>query len=207
MRGIAHRAQSLRTFVRIDMEDSPAVDRTLHVYRTLRAEGLSNIGLVVQSYLYRSQDDTRALLSEGASIRLVKGAYKEPADVAFPRKADVDASFDRLAQMIIDAALEQGAEPAPPDGKAPPMAAIATHDVKRIAFARQYADRVGLPKQALEFQMLYGIRSDLQDALAQEGYPVRVYVPYGTEWYPYFTRRLAERPANLWFFLTNLLRP
>ena len=108
--------------------------------------------------------------------------------------------------MIMDEALSRGAEPAAPNGKLPPLTAIATHDEKRISFACNYAEDIGFPREALEFQMLYGIRTNLQRSLAKEGYPVRVYVPYGTEWYPYYVRRLAERPANLWFFLSNLLR-
>lgn len=206
MRCIARQGASFGVFIRIDMEDSPTVDRTLQIYRALRAEGFKNIGLVIQSYLYRSKQDTAALVAEGTQLRLVKGAYKEPADVAYPRKSDVDKSFDELTRMTIDGALDHGAEPATSDGRVPPMAAIGSHDENRIAYARRYAETVGLPKSALEFQMLYGIRSDLQRNLASEGYPVRVYVPYGTEWYPYFVRRLAERPANVWFILSNLFR-
>jgi proline dehydrogenase len=206
VRCIARQAASLGTFVRIDMEDSPTVDHTLQIYHALRQEGFDNIGLVIQSYLYRSREDTAALLAEGTRIRLVKGAYKEPADIAYPRKSDVDRCFDDLTRMVIDASLDRGSQPAAEDGRVPPIAAIGTHDEKRIELAREYAERVGLPKSALEFQMLYGIRSDLQRRLAAEGYPVRVYVPYGTEWYPYFMRRLAERPANVWFLLSNLLR-
>lgn len=203
---IAHQASELGIFVRIDMEDSPVIDATLAIYQAIRESGLNNVGLVIQSYLYRSESDVRTLLSQGTRIRLVKGAYKEPPEVAFPKKKDVDGNFDLLTRLIIDAALEQGSEVAARDGKLPPLTAIATHDEKRIEFARQYADQVGLPRQALEFQMLYGIRTNLQYSLAEQGYPVRVYVPYGTEWYPYFVRRLAERPANLWFFLSHLFR-
>jgi proline dehydrogenase len=206
VRCIARQAASLGTFVRIDMEDSPTVDHTLQIYRALREEGFTNVGLVIQSYLYRSREDMAGLLAEGARIRLVKGAYKEPADIAYPKKADVDRCYDDLTRMAIDASLDYGSQPAADDGRVPPMAAIGTHDEKRIEYARKYAETVGLPKSALEFQMLYGIRSDLQQRLAADGYPVRVYVPYGTEWYPYFMRRLAERPANVWFFLSNLFR-
>ncbi len=206
MRRLLHRAAECGMFIRIDMEDSAAVDRTLRLYRSLKAEGLINTGVVIQSYLYRSEQDVKDLLAEGARIRLCKGAYKEPPEVAFPRKADVDANFDRLAALMIDAALAAGAAPGSEDGRYPPLAAIATHDPRRIQFAKDHAARVGLPRQALEFQMLYGIRADLQQALAQEGYPVRVYVPYGTEWYPYTMRRLAERPANVWFFVSNFFR-
>lgn len=206
MRCIARQADSLGTFVRIDMEDSSTVDQTLRIYRALRSEGFKNIGLVIQSYLYRSRDDMAGLLAEGTRIRLVKGAYKEPATIAYPRKSDVDECFDDLTRMAIDASLDFGSMPATDDGRFPPIAAIGTHDEKRIDYARRYAETVGLPKTALEFQMLHGIRSDLQRRLARDGYPVRVYVPYGTEWYPYFMRRLAERPANVWFILSNLLR-
>ncbi len=206
LRLIARRAKRCHCFVRIDMEDSPVVDKTLSVVHQLRDEGFTNLGLVIQSYLYRSERDTTKALERGAHIRLVKGAYDEPPEVAYPRKRDVDANFDRLARLIMDQAKAMGAEPGTPDGKTPPVTAIATHDEARIQFAVDYARSIGLKKQALEFQMLYGIRSDLQQDLAERGYPVRVYVPYGTEWYPYFVRRLAERPANLWFFLSNLLR-
>jgi proline dehydrogenase len=126
--------------------------------------------------------------------------------VAYPKKADVDANYDRLAELLIDGSLSAGAETISLNGKIPPIPAIASHDPKRLAHAKEYARKVGLPKGALEFQMLHGIRRDLQDQCAQEGYPVRIYVPYGTEWYPYFVRRLAERPANVWFFISNFFR-
>lgn len=206
MRRIASRAAEFGTLVRIDMEDSSTVDRTLQIQHTLREEGLTNIGLVIQAYLYRSQEDLKMLLASETPIRLCKGAYKEPPELAYPKKADVDANYDRLTAMMLEAAREQGARPASPDGKVPPLAAIGTHDRRRIAFAKRHAEAIGLPKSAVEFQMLYGIRQDLQIALAREGYPVRIYVPYGTEWYPYFMRRLAERPANLAFFLKALAR-
>lgn len=196
----------LGNFIRIDIEDSPVVDETLNIYQKLSDAGLSNVGMVIQSYLFRSEIDTSNLLSTGTRIRLVKGAYQEPPEIAFPDKKDVDSNFDRLTKIIMDAAMTLGSEVASPDGKLPPITAIATHDEKRIKFACDYADRIGLPKGALEFQMLYGIRTNLQLTLLRQGYPVRVYVPYGTEWYPYFVRRLAERPANLWFFLSNFFR-
>jgi len=206
MRRIALQAAEFGIMVRIDIEDSPVVERTWQIYRSLSAEGVANVGLAIQSNLYRSQEDARALANEGAHFRLCKGAYREPVNVAFPRKADVDANFDLLAKILIDAALVDGADPVISSGKIPPVTAIATHDIKRIDFARDYALKVGLPKSALEFQMLLGIRGDIQQSLVAEGYPVRIYVPHGTEWYPYFTRRLAERPANLWFFLSNFFR-
>jgi proline dehydrogenase len=146
------------------------------------------------------------VLEDGGYIRLCKGAYKEPPEVAFPKKRDVDENYDRLAAMLIDAAKAQAAQGVSENGRVPPMTVIASHDPKRLAFAKTYAQKVGLPKHALEFQMLYGIRRDLQEEAVAEGYPVRVYVPYGTEWYPYYVRRLAERPANLWFFISNFFR-
>lgn len=206
LRTILEYARSQGNFVRIDMEDSPWVDLTLDLYRQMVDCCLDNSGVVIQSYLYRSEQDVRGLTAQGARIRLCKGAYKEPASVAYPRKSDVDANYDRLAQIMMDAALARGAQPLSPDGRIPPPPAFATHDPKRIAFARAYAEKIGLSRNAIEFQMLYGIRRDLQEQIAQEGYPVRVYVPYGTEWYPYFMRRLAERPANVWFFVSNFFR-
>jgi proline dehydrogenase len=193
-------------FVRIDMEHSGIVDQTLQVYRDARAKGLDNLGVVIQSYLYRSREDTQALLAQGAPIRLVKGAYDEPAEVAFPAKSDVDSEYDALARLMIDRAVSAGATPTSDDGRIPPIAALGTHDSDRIDDACSYAEAAGLPRRALEFQLLFGIRIELGRRLGREGYPVRVYVPYGTEWYPYFMRRLAERPANLWFFLSNLVR-
>ncbi|MCK5318377.1 MAG: proline dehydrogenase family protein, partial [Anaerolineales bacterium] len=206
MRCIATRAAEYGTLVRIDMEDSSTIERTLKIYNILKDEGLTNVGLVIQSYLYRSEEDVRKLLEQGTRIRLCKGAYNEPPEVAFPKKSDVDANFDRLTALMIDGSQSQGSVPASADGKVPPITALGTHDEKRTVFACKHAEKAGLPKEALEFQMLYGIRSDLQDALHASGYPVRVYVPFGTEWYPYFMRRLAERPANLWFFITALVR-
>lgn len=204
---ILQRAKEHRNFIRIDMEDTPYTDLTIAIYLSMLERGFTNrhVGMVIQSYLYRAEADTRRLLERQTRIRLVKGAYKEPPDKAFPKKADVDANYDLLAKLLIDASLTFGTRESE-DRRIPPIAAIATHDEKRIEFAKAYAAKAGLPKEALEFQMLYGIRRDLQESLAQEGYPVRVYVPFGTHWYPYFMRRLAERPANIWFFLSNLFR-
>ena len=168
--------------------------------------GFDNVGTVIQSYLYRSEEDVRQLTEECTGIRLCKGAYKEPAEIAYPKKADVDASFDHLAQIMIDGALASGCPTLSENGYIPPRPALASHDERRIQNALAYVEKVGLPKKAIEFQMLYGIRRDLQENLAKQGYPVRVYVPYGTEWYPYYVRRLAERPANLWFFISNFFR-
>lgn len=202
---ILARARQNKNFIRIDIEDTPYTDKTINLYYAMRAKGYDNVGMAVQSYLYRAEADTRRMLRDGARIRLVKGAYNEPPDKAFPRKADVDANFDLLAKILLDASLANGSALSA-DGRVPPIPAIATHDERRIAFAKSYAKKIGLPAAGLEFQMLYGIRRDLQEALAREGYPVRVYVPFGTHWYPYFMRRLAERPANIWFFLSNLFR-
>lgn len=204
---IVRRAAQYGIFVRIDMEDSPWVDSTLRLYRKIRfSENLDNVGVVLQSYLYRSEDDLRQLLKDKTRIRLCKGAYKEPPEIAFPQKNDVDDNYDRLGELLMDCSLEVGNMPVSPDGKTPPIPALATHDEKRIEHAKEYHQKIGLPKGHMEFQFLFGIRRDIQEQLVAEGYPVRIYIPYGTEWYPYFMRRLAERPANLWFFLSNFLR-
>lgn len=202
---ILARAKQNNTFIRIDIEDTPYTDKTINLYYVLREKGYENVGMAVQSYLYRAEADTRRMAQDATPIRLVKGAYKEPPDKAFPKKADVDANYDLLAKILIDASLANGAKLSN-DGRVPPIPAIASHDEKRIAFAKSYAEKAGLPKNGLEFQMLYGIRRDLQESLAKEGYPVRVYVPFGTHWYPYFMRRLAERPANIWFFVSNFFK-
>jgi len=193
-------------FVRIDMEDTPYTDQTIGLYQQMHRQGYRNVGMVLQSYLYRTEADARRLLVDMTPIRLVKGAYQEPPDKAFPKKADVDANFDLLAKIMLDAALAAKSPSIAADGCFPPLPAIGTHDEKRIEFARQYAERIGLPKAAYEFQMLYGIRRDLQERLVRQGYLVRVYVPFGTHWYPYYVRRLAERPANIWFFVSNFFR-
>jgi proline dehydrogenase len=203
---ILTRARQYQNFVRIDMEDTPYTDKTLAMYHRMRQKGFENTGVAIQSYLYRSEKDTRELVKEGARFRLIKGAYKEPPNLAFPKKVDVDANFDCLTQIVIDGALAAGSLQVSADGCIPPIPAIGSHDEKRLNFAKAYAAKVGLPRQAIEFQMLYGIRRDLQEKCLQEGYPVRIYVPYGTHWYPYFMRRLAERPANVWFFISNYFR-
>jgi proline dehydrogenase len=205
---ILEKVKECKNYLRIDMEDTPYTDITLAMYYSMLQRGFNvgQVGMVVQSYLYRTEADVRKLLEYNTHLRLVKGAYKEPSDKAFPKKADVDANYDLLTKLMIDAALKIEANRVSGDGRVPPIPAIATHDQKRIAFAKQYADKVGLPKEALEFQMLYGIRRDLQEQLVNEGYPVRVYVPFGTHWYPYFMRRLAERPANIWFFVSNYFK-
>ena len=202
---ILARARKNNTFVRVDIEDTPYTDKTINLYYAMREKGYENVGMAVQSYLFRSEADTRRMAQDGVRIRLVKGAYKEPPDKAFPKKADVDANYDLLAKILIDASIAFNTQLSK-NGRIPPIPAIASHDEKRIAFAKSYAEKAGLPKDGLEFQMLYGIRRDLQEKLAKEGYPVRVYVPFGTHWYPYFMRRLAERPANIWFFVSNFFK-
>jgi proline dehydrogenase len=206
LREILTHAKALGNFIRVDMEDSPVTQVTLDLLLQMHREGFDNVGLVIQSYLFRSEEDTCNLIRNGIPVRLCKGAYKEPAEVAFPKKSDVDSNYDRLAELLMKGALEQGSKPLSADGRFPPLTGLATHDDKRIANAKAFAHSINLPKSALEFQMLYGIRRDLQEQAAKEGYPVRVYVPYGTEWYPYYMRRLAERPANVWFFISNFFR-
>ncbi|HZY46074.1 MAG TPA: proline dehydrogenase family protein [Anaerolineae bacterium] len=189
------KAKSIGSFVRIDMEGTPYTERTLAIYRSLRKE-FDNLGIVIQAYLYRTEKDIDSLCAEGAKVRLCKGAYKEPADKAFPKKADVDANYIRLTKKLLSAkARAKGTR-----------GAIATHDPKMIEATRQYAAEANVPHDEFEFQMLFGIRRELQRQLASEGYAMRVYVPYGTEWYPYFMRRLAERPANVWFVLSNMFK-
>jgi len=205
---ILEHAKHQCNFVRIDIEDTPYTDVTISIYKALLERGFTTrqVGMAVQSYLYRAEADVRSLLELGTRIRLVKGAYREPADKAYPKKADTDANYDLLTKILIDGALAIESNTLSEDGRIPPIPAIASHDEKRIEFAKQYAEKVGLPKNAIEFQMLYGIRRDLQEQLVREGFPVRVYIPFGREWYPYFMRRLAERPANIWFFISNFFR-
>ena len=189
-RTIVEAAHRHNNFVRIDMEDSSKTDGTLEVFVRLRRE-FENVGIVVQAYLYRTEEDVGDLLNRGARIRLCKGAYKEPPAVAFPRKADVDANFIKLAAKLLDSGIYHG---------------IATHDENIIGAVRAAAKERNLQSGDFEFQMLYGIRRDLQERLVRDGYRLRVYVPYGRYWYPYFMRRLAERPANVAFILRNLIR-
>jgi proline dehydrogenase len=190
-------ARSYGNKVRIDMEESEVVDITLDIYHALRYEfGCDNVGVVIQSYLYRSEEDVRTLIAEGAGVRLCKGAYLEPPEVAFPEKTDTDRNFVKLMQMLLSPEAEQNGV----------YAGIATHDEQMIEATIEHVTKQNFPSKGFEFQMLYGIRRDLQEMLVNQGYKMRVYVPYGTAWYPYFVRRLAERPANLWFFVSNLLR-
>ena len=176
-------------FVRIDMEQSQWVDPTLDVFERVWRAGHRNVGVVLQSYLYRTADDLARVNALGARVRLCKGAYREPPSVAHPRKADVDASFVRLMQLL----LEDGVDPA-----------FATHDPEMIAATRAHARALGLAPDRFEFQMLFGVRRDLQARLVDQGHRVRVYVPFGSEWFPYFMRRLGERPANVLFVLRSL---
>ena len=203
VRQVVERAQATGNFVRIDMEGTPHTERTLAIFRALHCE-FDNVGAVLQAYLYRTEQDLLALTTERARLRLCKGAYNEPPDKAFPRKDQVDANYIRLAHILLDRA--QALPPADSGGRTPPMPAIATHDEKIIAAVKAYAAGKKIPREYFEFQMLYGIRRELQEQLAAEGYPVRVYVPYGLQWYPYYMRRLAERPANVWFFVSNLFK-
>jgi proline dehydrogenase len=207
---ILENARGCQNFVRIDMEDSPVTSQTLDIYRAMRQAGFDNVGVVLQAYLRRTETDLQALLPLEARVRLCKGAYNEPAGVAFPGKSDVDANYDRLACQLLDHVAgfpEDTQRTAAGSGSFfPPRPAFATHDPQRITHTIAYAESLRLPKDAFEFQMLYGIRRDLQADLVAQGYAVRIYVPYGTHWYPYLMRRLAERPANLWFMLSNALR-
>jgi proline dehydrogenase len=187
------------------MEDSTITQDTLDLVYWLKST-YSGLGAVIQSYLYRSEKDVMNLTNECIPIRMVKGAYKEPAQVAFPKKKDVDDNFDLLTKICLDKISYCDYPEISDNGRYPPIIAIASHDESRIENAINYANSKDLSKRTYEIQMLYGIRRDLQKKYSEQGYPVRVYVPYGTHWYPYFMRRLAERPANVWFFFSNLLR-
>jgi proline dehydrogenase len=179
-----------RNFVRIDMEDSSKTDATLQIFKQLYQE-YGNVGIVLQAYLYRTEKDLNEVLAMGARVRLCKGAYQEPDSVAFPEKSAVDANYVKLMKRLLTSGIYHG---------------IATHDQRMIRAAKEFAAREGIGQDQFEFQMLYGVRRDLMLQLAEEGYRVRAYVPYGVHWYPYFMRRLAERPENVWFVLKNLLK-
>ena len=179
------------SFIRIDMEQSQFVDATLRIYRRLRHDGFDNVGTVLQAYLYRTPDDLGSLLALAPNLRLVKGAYLEPEDIAYPRKADVDAVYARLAERMLSGTGH---------------VAIATHDETLIDHTIRYTEEHGVPRERFEFQMLYGVRPQLQLDLVRRGYKVLVATPYGPEWYPYLMRRLGERPANLLFFAKNTFR-
>ena len=191
LRQIVSLASDLGNFVRIDMEDSHHLPATLEIFRRIRQE-YEQVGTVIQAYLYRSESDLRALQQMGANLRLVKGAYREPPQVAFPDKRDVDANFRKLIELQLNSGC---------------FCAIATHDDAIIGWALEYIRNANLSKERYEFQMLYGIRPGLQRELVEAGQPLRIYIPYGRSWYPYFMRRLAERPENVKFVLRGLLRP
>jgi proline dehydrogenase len=190
---LVEHAVRINSFVRVDMEGSPYTQRTLDFVRQLhRLPGhAGRVGTVIQSYLYRSEPDVNDLLSERIRIRLCKGAYKEPAEIAFPQKTDVDANYIKLAKIMLKSGVYHG---------------LATHDERIIAEMKRFATAERIPASAYEFQMLYGVRRDLQQELVREGYRLRVYIPFGTEWYPYYMRRLAERPANVLFIARQMVR-
>ena len=193
VRRILDHAKRLGIFLRIDMEGSAHTQRTLDLFERelFPAYGRDIVGIVVQSYLFRTASDVDRLIAAGARVRICKGAYKEPATVAFPAKADVDRTFAELMEKLV----ERG-----------PYPGIATHDEALIERAKRFVQSKGIPLDRFEFQMLNGVRRDLQERLVQEGYRLRVYVPFGTQWYPYFMRRLAERPANIAFIVGSVLK-
>ena len=203
---ILEKARETGNFLRIDMEDSDLTEKTINMYLWAREAGYANVGIVIQSYLYRSEKDIELMNKFDTRVRLCKGAYKEPESVAFPKKSQVDENFDILVTLLFSNAQKHGFPLLSNDGRTPPIPALATHDQKRIEYAIQEARVRSTPPGAFEFQMLYGIRRDMQEELVKQGFPVRIYVPFGTHWYPYFMRRLAERPANLWFFASNFFR-
>ena len=187
---VEHAAQ-VDSFVRIDMEGSPYTEATIAMTERLYARHPCRVGTVLQAYLFRTEGDAERLLKQGIRIRLCKGAYKEPAEIAFPLKADVDANYVKLAERMMTSGVFCG---------------IATHDEAIVEKLLKFVRDNNVRKSAFEFQMLYGIRRDLQRRLAKQGFGVRVYVPFGPEWYPYFMRRLAERPANVLFLMRNFLK-
>jgi len=191
--GLVAKAAALKSFVRVDMEGSPYTQRTLDFVRKLHGQPGNRgvVGTVIQSYLYRSEADVYNLLGDGIRIRLCKGAYQEPPEIAFQKKSDVDGNYVKLMKILVKSGIYHG---------------LATHDESIINEAKRFALRENIARDAFEFQMLHGIRRDLQQSLVREGWRMRVYIPFGTEWYPYLMRRLAERPANVFFILKNLLR-
>ncbi len=189
-RTILEAARNVGGFVRIDMEGSAYVDRTMDLFEHLHDAFPETVGIVIQTYLYRARADVERMIDRNARVRLVKGAYAEPATVAFREKSEIDDNYLRLMYLL----LEKGNYPA-----------IATHDTALIDAAKAFAVDHQIPPDRYEFQMLYGVRKDLQKSLVNDGYRMRVYVPFGTEWYPYFTRRIAERPANAFFVLRQFL--
>lgn len=191
-RRVVEDAQRRGNFVRVDMEGSNVTQVTIDIFKRLRSEfGLNDVGIVLQSYLYRTYADAQELIKLPARIRICKGAYNEPPEVAFPDKKDVDDNYVKVMQLLLSSGIYHG---------------IATHDPKMIDATIDFATKEGIGKEKYEFQMLYGVRRDLQRQLARDGFNMRVYVPYGKHWYPYFMRRLAERPANIWFVMKNMLK-
>ena len=191
-RQVVEEAHRRGNFVRVDMEDSAVTQVTIDIFKRLRAEfGLNDVGIVLQSYLRRTYADAQELVKLPARIRICKGAYNEPPEVSFPDKKDVDDNYVRVMQLLLASGTYHG---------------VATHDPKMIDATVNFASKEGIGKDKFEFQMLYGIRRDLQRQLAHDGYNMRIYVPYGKHWYPYFMRRLAERPANVWFVLKNMFK-
>jgi len=186
-------AAATNNFLRVDMEGSELTQATIDMTREIHAmpNHAGRIGTVLQSYLYRCEEDVNLLLAERIRIRLCKGAYKEPPTVAFPDKADVDANYLKLTKILLTSGVFHG---------------LATHDEAIIRATKKFVEQEGIDKRSFEFQMLYGVRRDLQTSLAKEGYGMRVYIPFGTDWYPYFMRRLAERPANVLFIARNLFK-
>ena len=191
-RRVVEEAHRRGNFVRVDMEDSAVTQVTIDIFKRLRAEfGLNDVGIVLQSYLRRTYADAQELVKLPARIRICKGAYNEPPEVSFPDKKDVDDNYVRVMQLLLASGTYHG---------------VATHDPKMIDATVNFVSKEGISKDKFEFQMLYGIRRDLQRQLARDGYNMRIYVPYGKHWYPYFMRRLAERPANVWFVLKNMFK-
>jgi len=191
IRAVVRAAQKHGNFVRLDMEDSPFTQATIDMTLRLHKEGLTNVGTVIQAYLYRSEEDVRMLMKEGVNLRLVKGAYKEPGTIAYQKKQEIIGNYKNLIKLQ----LNQGA-----------YTAVATHDDNIIDWVKVFAQQNRIKKDAFEFQMLYGLRMNDQARLAQDGYRIRCYMPYGTMWYPYFTRRIAEKPANLMMVLRNMFK-
>ena len=191
-RRVVEDANRRANFVRVDMEASAVTQVTIDIFKRLRAEfELNDVGIVLQSYLRRTYADAQELVKLPARIRICKGAYNEPPEVAFPDKRDVDKNYVRVMQLLLSSGVYHG---------------IATHDPRMIEATIEFSKKEGIPQEAFEFQMLFGVRRDLQRQLAKDGYNMRVYVPYGKHWYPYFMRRLAERPANIWFVFKNLFK-
>ena len=191
-RAVVEEAARRGNFVRVDMEGSNVTQVTIDIFKRLRNEfGVDHVGIVLQSYLRRTYDDVKELLKIPARIRICKGAYNEGPDAAFPDKKDVDDNYVRVMKLLLSSGTYHG---------------IATHDPRMIEATIDYAQKESIGKDAFEFQMLYGVRRDLQEQLARDGYNMRVYVPYGKHWYPYFMRRLAERPANIWFIVKNMFK-